>query len=297
MRGIAAGTAYVAVPPTAVDARASGATRLVLAWPGFDPPRSAAALAMAAPMTGVPTWRVYLELPTADGLPPDGLGSGTFLESGAMEYYGAAVEGAVERLPAALAALRGDLGLPDGPVALTGFSAGAAAALLALAQDAVPVSTAAVVAPVVAPHRAARALEARSGRERAWSEGAGALADRLDLGARAHDIAARGVPLLLIGGARDRVVPPGEITELREALARAGAPAVEAATFRMGHALAAEPGTEPRPPITEAVRVDGVLTDWFRERVAEVTRPATAAPPARAVPADGALREVAPQRG
>lgn len=52
---------------------------------------------------------------------------------------------------------------------------------------------------------------------------------------------------------------------------------VESTTFRMGHALAAEPGTEARPPITEAVRVDGVLTDWFRNRLAHPpanTRPA-----------------------
>ncbi|OLT17030.1 hypothetical protein BJF79_18185 [Actinomadura sp. CNU-125] len=44
----------------------------------------------------------------------------------------------------------------------------------------------------------------------------------------------------------------------------------------MGHALAAEPGTEARPPITEAVRVDGVLSDWFRDRLA-VTDDADAA--------------------
>jgi hypothetical protein len=64
----------------------------------------------------------------------------------------------------------------------------------------------------------------------------------------------------------------------------------------MGHALAAEPGTEARPPITEAVRVDGVLTDWFRERLAtpaddapaETSRASgnTDAPPAEPVDAE-----------
>ncbi|WP_019631823.1 prolyl oligopeptidase family serine peptidase [Actinomadura atramentaria] len=271
--GTAAGVAYLALPPTAVDARPAGPTRLIALWPGFDPPRSAEALAMALPLTGVPTWRVYLELPPGDGPPPEGLGSGSFLESAAVEAYGAAVEGAVERLPDVLADLRAQLDVPDGPVGLAGFSAGGAAALLAVATGTVPVSAAAVVAPIVSPRRAARALENRSARRRAWSEPAEAVADRLDLGSRARDVAARDVPLLIVGGSRDRVVPPAEITNLRDLLLRTGASGVEAATFRMEHALAAEPGVEPRPPITEAVRVDGVLTDWFRERFAEVTAP------------------------
>lgn len=282
VHGTAAGDAYVALPPTAVDATASGPTRLIVAWPGFDPPRTASALATAIPMTGVPVWRVYLSL---SGRSPGGLGSGAILETESIEAYCAALENAVRRLPDALAEIRRDLGVPDGPVGLAGFSAGAAAALLAVAHGAVPVSTAALVAPVVAPARAARAVEKRSGSERAWSEHAVALADRLDLGAHAADIAARGVPVLLVGGAKDRVVPAREITALRDELRRHGGQA-ESTTFRMGHALAAEPGTEPRPPITEAVRVDGVLTDWFRDRLATLA-PGAAAEAAEAAPGGG----------
>ncbi|MEV0660227.1 hypothetical protein ACIBI3_01855 [Actinomadura luteofluorescens] len=282
VHGIAAGDAYVALPPTAVDATASGPTRLIVAWPGFDPPRAASALATAIPMTGVPVWRVYLDLP---GRSPGGLGSGSILETESIEAYCAAVENAALRLPDALAQIRRDLDVPDGPVGLAGFSAGGAAALLAVAHGAVPVSTAALVAPVVAPARAARAVEKRSGSERTWSEHAVALADRLDLGTLAADIAGRDVPVLLVGGAKDRVVPAREITALRDELRRHGGQA-ESTTFRMGHALAAEPGTEPRPPITEAVRVDGVLTDWFRDRLATLA-PAAAAEAAQAGPGDG----------
>jgi predicted esterase len=294
VHGTVAGAAYVALPPTAVDATASGPARLMIAWPGFDPPRTAAALAAAIPMTGVPVWRVYLDLP---GRSPGGLGSGAILETEAIEAYGRAVEQAAAGLPAALAELRRDLALPDGPVALAGFSAGGAAALLAVARGEVAVSAAAAVAPVVAPARAARAVERRAGRDRAWSEPAQELADRLDLGALAGDIAARDVPLLLVGGARDRVVPAGEVTAFRDVLQRRGAGAVEHAAFRMGHALAAEPGTEPRPPITDAVRVDALLTDWFRERLADVrseqgqdaaAAPAGAAQDAAAAPAAAA---------
>ncbi|MFI0406417.1 hypothetical protein [Actinomadura sp. 3N508] len=274
VHGTAAGDAYVALPPTAVDATASGPTRLIVAWPGFDPPRTASALATAIPMTGVPVWRVYLDLP---GRSPGGLGSGAILETETIETYCAAVESAVERLPDALADIRRDLGLQDGSeapdgtegsVGLVGFSAGGAAAMLAAARGTVPVSAVALVAPVVAPSRVARAVEKRSGRDRSWTDGATALADRLDLGSLAGELAGRDVATLLIGGAKDRVVPAREITSLRDLLRRHGAGPVESATFRMGHALAAEPGTEARPPITEAVRVDGVLTDWFRDRLA-----------------------------
>ncbi|POM25977.1 Alpha/beta hydrolase family protein [Actinomadura rubteroloni] len=271
VHGVAAGVAYLALPPTAVDARPAGPTRMIVGWPGFDPPRSAVSLALALPLTGVPTWRVYLELPS--DAPPDGLGSGSFLESRAMESYGTAVETAVARLPAVLDDLRSDLGVPDGPVGLTGFSTGAAAALLTVAAGTVPVSAAALVTPVVSPHRSARALENRSGRRRTWDRRATALAGRLDLGARARDVADRNVPLLLVAGSRDRIVPPGEVTALRDRLVRTGASATEAVTFPMDHALAAEPGTEARPPITEAVRLDAALTEWFRERFAAVTAP------------------------
>ncbi|WP_433330508.1 hypothetical protein [Spirillospora sp. CA-294931] len=269
--GTAAGTAYLALPPTAVDARPAGPTRLIVAWPGFDPPRTASALAAAVPMTGVPTWRVYLDLPVER---PGSLDGTTLLDNRGIEAFGTAVEQAVERLPDVLAEIRRELDLPEGPVGMAGFSVGAAAALLAVVRGTVPVSTAALIAPVIAPARAARAMEARTGREHRWDDHAQALADRLDLGVRAGEIIERGTALLLIAGAKDRVVPPTEVTALRDLLERRGARAVEAATFRMGHALAAEPGTEALPPITEAVRVDGVLTDWFRERLAEVDEPA-----------------------
>jgi hypothetical protein len=101
----------------------------------------------------------------------------------------------------------------------------------------------------------------------------------------------------MIAGARDRLVPPGEITELSDRLREHGAHAVEAVTFRMGHALASEPGTAPQPPTTEAVRVDGVLNDWFRERLATVTEPdpSAAATPEHSSGADGPGSSVVPQ--
>jgi len=268
--GTAAGVPYLALPPTAVDARPAGPTRVIVAWPGFDPPRTASALAAAMPMTGVPTWRVYLEPP---GERPEGLGSGALLETAGIEAYGAAVERAVDELPAVLDEIRREFGIEEGPVGLAGFSFGASAALLALARGEVPVTAVALVTPVVSPLRTVRSLELRTGRERAWSDGATALAERLDLTAHAREIASRDAAVLLIAGAHDPMVEPDDINRLRDLLREHGVRAVEAATFRMGHALASEPGTTAEPPTTEAVRVDGVLNDWFRERLADVTEP------------------------
>ncbi|GAA2609980.1 hypothetical protein SMC26_38185 [Actinomadura fulvescens] len=294
--GTAAGTAYLALPPTAVDARPAGPTRLIIGWPGFDPPRAAAAFAAAVPLTGVPTWRVYLELPAPDGEPPAGLTSGDLLDEAGIERYATVVERAVARLPAVLAALRRDLGLDDGPIGLTGFSAGGTAALLALARGVVPVSAAAVVAPVIAPAGAARALEKRSGRERAWSARAHDLAARLDLAACAGDISGRGAALLLVAGAKDRLVPHSEITALRDRLKLHGAETVDSATLRMGHQLAAGPGTQPLPPTIEAVRADGALSDWFRERLATVGPPQAVLAP-QAAPPTAAQTEHRPAQG
>ncbi|HEY8479421.1 MAG TPA: hypothetical protein VIL71_06270 [Spirillospora sp.] len=265
VHGTAAGDPYIALPPTAVDASATGPTRLIVAWPGFDPPRTGRALAAAMPMTGVPVWRVYLDLPRTS---PGGLESGAILRDEAIEAYCEAVEEAVRRLPSALADIRRDLGLPDGPVGLAGFSVGGAVALLAAARDVVPVTTVALVTPVVSPSDVAQAVEQRSGLERSWTDDARGRADRLDLRGLAPDLAGRGIAALLIGGTGDRIVPARDITALRDELRRHNAGPVESTAFRMGHALAAEPGTEAQPPITEAVRVDGVLTDWFRERLA-----------------------------
>jgi predicted esterase len=277
--GTAADVPYFALPPTAVDARPAGDTRLIVAWHGFGPPSTPAALAAALPMTGVPTWRVYLRAPVPAGaLPPAGLGGDT-----AVESYGAAVEEAVERFPEALAEIRRELGLEPGPVGLAGFSAGATVALLVLASGTVPVSAAACVSPIVAPSRTMTEIGRQTGRPYAWTGPSRVVADRLDLAARADDLARAGAPVLLVGGSRDQLVRVGELTRLRDLLVERGATA-ETATLRMSHALAAEPGVEALPPIPEAVSVDGTLTDWFREHLAVVGDPATEATPPAAAP-------------
>jgi predicted esterase len=154
----------------------------------------------------------------------------------------AVVERAASQAPALVAEVRTDLGLADGPIGLAGFSLGATVALRVLARREVAATAAALIAPLqVAGHHAADLAP----------DVAGA-------------ISAGNAALLLAGGGNNPAVPPSELAALRDQLRTAGVSDVELAMFRMGHALAAEPGTDARPQIAEAISVDAAITDWFR---------------------------------
>jgi dienelactone hydrolase len=289
--GTAAGVAYVALPPTAVDAAPDGPPQLIVAWHGFEPPCTEAAFAAAMPMTGVPAWRVYL------GLQPPGGGPAAVRDQVYLDLFGPAVEHAADRLPDVLDAVRRELRLEAGPIGLAGFSVGGTAALLTLATGAVPVSVAALIAPITAPARAVEALERRTGSPYEWTDRTHAIADRLDFTAQADQIADRiaecDPALLLVCGTKDDLVPPAEMAGLRDLLIDRGATTVEATTVKMGHALAAEPGTNAEPPIAEAVSVDSALTDWFRKHLG-VTPQRSEPPKLRAATWNAAPRSPAP---
>jgi predicted esterase len=271
--GTAAGVPYIALPSTAVD-RAAGErqTPMIVSWHGLVPPRSEAALAAALPMTGVPAWRVFLGLPMTGGRQADaGLidsatrGTRDYL----LELMAPVVENAAGELPEALGELRRQLGVPAGPIGLAGFSVGATAALLTLAEGAVPVAAAALIAPLAIPTRVVGVLERRFDFAYSWSPESHGVATRLDFTSRAAEVADRGSPLLLISGESDEIAPPSDALAVSDALRARGARTVEAVTFRMGHALADEPGTMAAPPIAAAVSVDGALTDWFRRHLCQ----------------------------
>lgn len=263
--GTAAGVPYVALPPTAVDAEVTEPAGLIVALHGLEPPRSAAAFAAAVPMTGVPVWRVYPGLPLCGSRAPEGE-SGESHGDYLTELYAPVVEHAAAELPDVVAEVREDLGLADTPIGLAGFSAGGAAALLALAGGGLDVRACALIAPTVSPVRLMAGLEELGGDPYPWTDASRELAERLDLTARATEIVARNPAFMLVAGVSDRLVTSAEVAGLRDLLRAKGATTVEAATFKMAHALAAEPGTDPVPPIAEAVSVDAALTSWFRDR-------------------------------
>ncbi|MDX6742536.1 hypothetical protein [Actinocorallia sp. A-T 12471] len=253
--GSVGGVPFVALPPTAVDS--PPAEGLIVCWHAFDPPRAEAAMAAALPMTSVPVWRVYLGL----RLPGD------VADRDYVRLLGTTVERAAAELPEAVAALRALLGCGDGAIGLVGHGEGALIALLALAEARVEASAAALVAPVSSPSRAVAAREQRLG-PYAWDAETRETATRLELTARTAEIVRHDPRVLLVSGGTDLLVPTSEVMALRDTLADAGLSTVEAATFRMGHALADAPGLEPRPPVAAAVSVDGALTDWFRRHYA-----------------------------
>ena len=95
--GVAAGVPYVALPPAGRHGGHEPAP-LIIAWHLNDPPRSAAAMAAALPLSGAAAWRVYLDLPMhGQRQLPGGLEE--FMQLGYQDHTGCGgVPGGVRRL-------------------------------------------------------------------------------------------------------------------------------------------------------------------------------------------------------
>jgi dienelactone hydrolase len=264
VRGSAAGVPFVARPPEQGARQAP----LIVLWHGFDPPRSEAALAAALPLAGVPDWRVYLGLPMFGERAPAGgpeeiqrLSGEDFL----LNVFGPIVESAAQELPAVVAELQSTLPTQPGAIGLVGFSAGGAAALLALASGQVPIATAAAVSPVVELRRFMALMEQQFGMAYPWSDESRACADRLDFIARATDLAAASPALLLTVGDRDPYITD-EVTRLHAGLRdRYHDPDRLAVHVVPGqaHEFVPEPGIDPAPQTPEAAQIDATVQEWF----------------------------------
>ncbi|MGH2546681.1 MAG: alpha/beta hydrolase [Actinomycetota bacterium] len=266
--GVAAGVPYMALPPTGDREGAP----LVAVWHLMDPPRTEAAMAAALPLAGVPAWRVYFGLPMLGARSP----AGGFEEvmrlmadDLALKVLGPMIDQAAAEAPAAMHALRGELGIGDGPIGLVGASAGSAVALRLLAEASLPVTAAALVSPVV---QLAPVVEYYGGPSHGWTARARALAERLDFVARASEIAGRDPQpaLLMVSGARDHAAFREAPAALRDALTRVYADPERVKVVsvpEMAHALAEAPGTEPAPQTKDAERVDAVVTEWLRRHL------------------------------
>src|SRR5215469_12550534 len=106
--GMAADVPYAAWPPAGRQDGREPAP-LIVAWHMNDPPRSAAAMASALPLAGVPAWRVYLDLPMHGRRQLPG-GLQEFMQLGyadaVLEAFEPQVSQAVAEFPAVLAELR-----------------------------------------------------------------------------------------------------------------------------------------------------------------------------------------------
>jgi pimeloyl-ACP methyl ester carboxylesterase len=277
--GVASGVPYVALAPERASDRGTHATPLVVVWHLADPPRTETAMAAALPLAGLEAWRVYLGLPLHGSRMPDG-GLDAYLQLGyedaVLKVFDPVCRQAVEEFPPALAALRDQLPLGDGPLGLVGGSIGALVALSVLAEIDLPVRAVALASPAIRLASVVAANERRFSVTYPWTERSRAAADRLDFVARADQIARRDAAMQLIVGARDDdegFRTPAE--QLWQTLSRHTPERTALSTIpEMGHLLAEEPGLDPAPQTPHAQRVDAEMTRWFQRHLTSA-RPAS----------------------
>lgn len=267
--GTAAGVPFTALPPGGATDRPAP---LVVTWHMLDAPRTDPAFAAALPMAGVPAWRVHLGMPMCGARMVDGrLDAGLALarEDPLLAFLAPIARQAAAEFPAALAALRDQLPVDDGPVGILGASLGGSVALQVLAAQRVPVRSVALVNPAVRIRPGVALLEGLTGRPYRWTAEAERVADELDFVARAGDLPVQ-APLLLVSGERDHPGLRADAAALVAALrARYARPEdVQLLTVPdLEHPLADEPGLEPAPQRPATRTVDEALTRWFRRQL------------------------------
>lgn len=267
--GTAAGVPYTALPPGNNVARPP----LVLIWHLLDPPCTDAAMAAALPMAELRAWRVHLGLPlTGRRLPVGGFDELMRLgyADAVLNLFGPILSQAIGEAPAALAAVRAELGIPEGPLGVAGGSLGATIAAGVIADRALPVAAAALVNPAVRVAGAVATNERRYEMRYEWTAAARAIADRFDFLRRAEEIAHSAPPLLLVSGEND----DPELRADTEALARELTTRYREPSHVQWHSvpglphhLAEPPGIEPAPQNGHAATVDAAFTSWFAQHL------------------------------
>lgn len=251
--GTAAGVPFTALPPAA-----GGPAPLIVTWHMMDPPRSNAAFATALPLHDVPAWRVHLGMPMCGARMVDGSMDAVVelaRQDALMSYLYAFVVQASAEFPAALAALREQLPIADGPVGVVGGSLGGAVALRILADTDIPVFAGAVINAAI---RMRPVVDLLPG-DYVYDSESTAAVDSLDFVAKASSVR---TPLLVVSGELDHANFRADALRLVEE------PGVELLSVPgLAHALADEPGIEPEPQLPLAAEVDRGVSAWFRRHL------------------------------
>jgi pimeloyl-ACP methyl ester carboxylesterase len=252
--GTAAGVPFTALPPAI-----AGVTPLIVTWHMLDAPRSDAAFAAALPMNDLPAWRVHLGMPMCGARMVNGRTDAIvelIRNDPLMSFLHPFVRQATEEFPAALASIRAQLPVDDGPIGVLGGSLGGAVALRVLADTDVPVVAGAVVNAAIRMRSVVRLFPG----DYPYDGESANVVDALDFVARAAAIAAR-APLLVISGEADHPALRADAVDLVDAL---GDRAELLSIPGLAHPLADEPGIEPAPQLPLAGQVDAGLVRWFR---------------------------------
>lgn len=259
MTGTAAGVPFTALPPAG-----RGPAPLIVTWHMLDAPRSDAAFAAALPMNDLPAWRVHLGMPMCGARMVDGsmdAAARLMHEDPLMSYLHPFVQQATEEFPAALASIRAQLPVTDGPIGVLGGSLGGAVALRILADTDTPVFAAAVVNAAI---RMRSVVDLFPG-DYPYDAESDKAVDSLDFLAKADAIAAR-APLLVVSGELDHPGLRADALHLVEAVGRR---AELLSIPGLAHPLADEPGLEPAPQLPPARHVDAGLTIWFHRHLTD----------------------------
>ncbi|MCP3802930.1 prolyl oligopeptidase family serine peptidase [Allokutzneria sp. A3M-2-11 16] len=255
--GTAAGVPFTALPPAD-----GGPAPLILTWHMLDAPRSDPAFAAALPMHDVPAWRVHLGMPMCGARMVNGtMDAGLELvrKDVLMAYLYPFVKQAFEEFPAALASIREQLPVDDGPIGVLGGSLGGAVALRVLAETDAPIFAGAVVNAAI---RMRSVVDLFPGDYPYDAESEEAV-DSLDFLPKADAIAAH-APLLVVSGEQDHPGLRADALRLADAL---GERSELLSIPGLAHPLADEPGIEPAPQLPQARAVDAGLTAWFRRHL------------------------------
>jgi pimeloyl-ACP methyl ester carboxylesterase len=192
----------------------------IILWHGFGPPADPSTLMAALPLDDVPAVKVYLGLPLFGLRSPPGRAA-EMIRRQAQDFASLVFEpvviGAARELPAVVSALRERHCLRAGQgIGLFGFSAGGAAALIALAQRKVHVDAAVTLNASTGLTASVEALEHATTRPYSWTRHARVLAKLSDAARHAAQIAGGRPPsaLLLIHGADDQTVSPAATVAL-----------------------------------------------------------------------------------
>ncbi len=195
----------------------------IVLWHGFGPPASEQALMEALPLDDVPALKVYVGLPQF-GAREAANGREDMVRRQSEDLgrlvFEPVVVGAAEELPAIIAALRQlrCLGAHD-KIGVFGFSAGGAAALLAVAERKTPIGAAVVVNASTGLTASVQAYERATKQQYTWSDYTRGLARRTDAVQRAADIARDHPALLIVHGKDDTMLTTKNVIALRDALA------------------------------------------------------------------------------